>query len=121
MTMRIAVAAEGPTVSEHFGHCSQFAIFDTVESKVTGELWLDNPGHKPGFLPIFLKDKGVEVVIAGGMGQMAKDLFAEQGIRTVTGAAGAVKDMVEAYLHGVLHDSGAVCDHHEHEHECSHD
>lgn len=36
--------------------------------------------HKPGFLPNFLADRGVEVIISGGMGGRAIDLFNERNI-----------------------------------------
>jgi len=118
--MRIAVASEGPLVSEHFGHCSQFAIFDTSGSDVTAQRWVDNPGHKPGFLPVFLKEQGVDVVIAGGMGRMARELFEAQGIQAVTGVTGMIGDVVREYLLGRVRDSGAVCAHHGN-HDCNHD
>ena len=66
--MKIAVAAMGNTVSGHFGHCENFNIYDAEDGKITAEEVVANPGHRPGFLPNFLADRGVQVIIAGGMG-----------------------------------------------------
>lgn len=54
--MKIAVAGEGKNVTEHFGHCVNFLIYDVENGKITNEESIPNPGHKPGFLPNFLAD-----------------------------------------------------------------
>ena len=77
--MKIAVAAMGKTVAYHFGHCENFIFFDTADGGITGVNSVPNPGHRPGFLPNFLADNGAEVVIAGGMGGGAVDIFEERG------------------------------------------
>jgi len=54
--------------------------------------------HNPGEVPSFMKSKGVDVVITGGMGPKAQQYFADLGIRTVIGVYGRVKDVLEEYL-----------------------
>ncbi|NLN48938.1 MAG: dinitrogenase iron-molybdenum cofactor, partial [Clostridiales bacterium] len=66
--MKIAVASEGKNVTEHFGHCENFNIFEAEGDKIVKSNSVPNPGHKPGFLPNFLNDLGVNVIISGGMG-----------------------------------------------------
>ena len=61
---------------------------------------------------------GVEVMIAGGMGGGAVDIFNERGVEVVLGAQGDAKSAVEAYLRGELESTGSVCHEHEHAHEC---
>lgn len=63
--MKIAVASVGTEVGGHFGHCEHFRIYTVENGQVVGEELVPNPEHKPGFLPNFLGDMGVEVVIAG--------------------------------------------------------
>ena len=63
--MKIAVASVGTEVGGHFGHCEHFRIYTVEDGKILGEELVPNPEHKPGFLPNFLGDMGVEVVIAG--------------------------------------------------------
>ena len=66
--MKIAVARMGNNVAEHFGHCENFGIYESENKAVLSEQSVANPGHKPGFLPNFLADMGVKVIISGGMG-----------------------------------------------------
>ena len=116
--MKIAVAAMGNSVAQHFGHCENFIFFDVADGKVLSSKSVQNPGHKPGFLPNFLADNGAEIIIAGGMGGGAVDIFNERGVEVIVGAAGDAKAAVEAYLAGNLKSTGAVCDKHEHADEC---
>ena len=116
--MKIAVAAMGTMVAQHFGHCENFILFDTEDGKITGETSIENPGHRPGFLPNFLGDQGAEVIIAGGMGGGAVDIFNERNIEVIVGATGEARAAVEAWLRGELKSTGSVCHKHEHKDEC---
>lgn len=113
--MLVAVAQEGTMVCPHFGHCEQFMLYDT-ENKSSKAV--ANPGHEPGFLPGFLKQQGVNVVIAGGMGGRAQDLFAAQGIQVLVGITGTVEEALRKFEKGELVSSGAVCSEHAHEGNC---
>ena len=116
--MKIAVASMGNSVAEHFGHCEAFQVFETENGTVAGQREIPNPEHKPGFLPNFLGDMGVETIIAGGMGGGAVDIFNEQNIEVIVGASGDARAAVEAYLRGALQSTGSVCHQHEHADEC---
>ena len=85
--MRIAVASEGNIVTGHFGHCEGFLVFDTKEKEITTKTFIPNPGHRPGFLPVFLHEQGVDVIISGGMGGGAVEIFNEKGIEVILGAS----------------------------------
>ncbi len=111
--MKIAVAAEAEMVAAHFGHCESFWIFEVENKQIVRSESIPNPGHKPGFLPNFLNDMGVKVIIAGGMGGGAIEIFYEKGIEVITGAQGYVKTVAELYLQGKLKSTGSVC--HEHQ------
>jgi len=116
--MKIAVASEGKMVTEHFGHCEGFNIFDTENGKIVKSEFIPNPGHRPGFLPNFLNDKGVNVIISGGMGGGAIDIFNEKNIEVIVGATGAAEAAVNSYLQGNLKSTGSVCHEHQHHDEC---
>ena len=79
--MRVAVATDNSMVSAHFGRCSEYTLAEVAGERVTGSEVIANPGHEPGFLPAYLAERGVEVVICGGAGPRAQALFAERGIR----------------------------------------
>lgn len=117
--MKIAVSSEGKYVSGHFGHCEGFTIYNVEDGKVMGSNYTPNPGHKPGFLPLFLKGLNVNVVISGGMGERAQNLFHDNGIEVIVGAEGLCDDTVQKYVNGELKSTGSVCSEHEHEGHCN--
>ena len=116
--MKIAVASDNGMVTEHFGHCESFMIFDAENNRIINHESISNPGHKPGYLPNFLNDKGVNVVISGGMGGGAVDIFNEKGIEVITGIKGDSKTVAELYLQGALNSTGSICHEHQHHGEC---
>ncbi|AOT71646.1 NifB/NifX family molybdenum-iron cluster-binding protein [Geosporobacter ferrireducens] len=81
--MRVAITRDGSMVSEHFGHCEAFEIFQLESGKIKNQFFIENPGHRPGFLPVFLSEKDVNVVISGGMGATAQALFGENNMDVV--------------------------------------
>ncbi|MFB0920096.1 MAG: P-loop NTPase, partial [Oscillospiraceae bacterium] len=118
--LKIAVAGEGKNVTEHFGHCEAFIVFDVENGNIVKEEALPNPGHKPGFLPNYLADRGVNVIISGGMGGGAVDIFNERNVEVIVGASGNAKAAVEKYLRGELKTTGSICHEHQHHDECGH-
>ena len=112
--MRIAIPLTGGRLSPHFGHCELFALVDvdpetrTIRSTTTAE----PPEHAPGVLPRWLAQAGVDLVIAGGMGRRAQDLFGQYGIEVLVGApSGEPEEVVRAYLDGSLKAGENICDH----------
>ena len=93
--MKIAVASKKGKVADHFGHCGEFLICDIENNEIKRSEIVANPGHKPGFLPIFLADKGVNVIISGGMGMGAINIFNERNIEVVVGIVGDSENAVE--------------------------
>ena len=118
--MKIAVASKNGMVTEHFGYCENFNIFDAQNNQIVKSESIPNPGHKPGFLPNFLNDMGVNVIISGGMGGSAIEIFNSKGIEVITGATGNAKVASEQYLQGMLKSTGTVCHDHQHHDECGH-
>ncbi len=115
MKYKIAVASENGVVTGHFGHCEAFHIFDAEAGQIIKTEIVPNPGHRPGFLPNFLNDMGVNVIISGGMGGGAVEIFNEKGIEVIVGAEGNSQEVAEMYLKGMLKSTGSVCNH-DHEH-----
>jgi predicted Fe-Mo cluster-binding NifX family protein len=112
--MRIAVPFAEGVLSTHFGHCEQFALLDVDQKskKILKRQDVEAPPHEPGLLPRWLAAQKVQLVIAGGMGQRARDLFTEQGITVVIGApAWSPERLVQEHLAGTLKTGDNVCDH----------
>lgn len=112
--MRIAIPLANGRLALHFGHCEKFALIDAdPESKnILGKEEVEPPPHEPGLLPRWLAEKGANIIIAGGMGQRAKSLFAENGIDVLVGAPDDFPDeIVKNFLSGTLQSGVNACDH----------
>lgn len=112
--MRIAIPVAAGRLAAHFGHCEQFTLLDvdTERKLILGDEVVAAPPHQPGLLPGWLAERGAEVVIAGGMGTRAQQIFAEQGISVVVGAPSEEPAAVaQAFLEGALRTGGNLCDH----------
>lgn len=116
--MKIAIASEGNMVAGHFGHCEKFWMFTTSDDRIVGQVSVKNPGHKPGFLPNYLHEQGVNVIISGGMGGGAIDIFNRHNIEVIVGATGEARINAQTYLKGELKSTGSVCHQHEHSDSC---
>ena len=97
-------------ISGHFGRCPYYAILEVQEGKVKEPVKvIANPyfsSHgEPGQVPSFLKEQGIEVIIAGGMGPRAVQFFSQLAIKVVTGVSGKVKEAVDSFLKGELKSS----------------
>jgi predicted Fe-Mo cluster-binding NifX family protein len=112
--MRIAVPVVAGKLAMHFGHCEQFALIDVdvTTKEISHQEAIDAPPHEPGLLPQWLATKGANLVIAGGMGGRALQLFAEQGIEVVVGAGeSSPEEIARDYLDGKLRTASNLCDH----------
>ena len=107
--MKIAISTDGDFVSAHFGRCPEYTILDIENGKVIRKEVVENPGHHPGFLPQFLKDRGVNCIVAGGMGMRAKELFSEAKIDTILGVEGKVQDAIDKLIAGTLEGGESIC------------
>jgi len=107
--MKVAISTDGEFVSGHFGRCPQFTLVDIDNGKVLQREIIDNPGHHPGFLPQFLKERGVNVIIAGGMGGRAQELFTDAKIDTIMGIVGKVQDTIDKLITGTLKGGESIC------------
>ena len=107
--MKTAISTDGDYVSAHFGRCPSYTIFDAENSKILNKERVDNPGHQPGFIPQFLHEKGVECIIAGGMGMRAQNLFKDFNIKTILGISGKIDDVIEEIKNNTLKGGESLC------------
>lgn len=118
---RIAVATEDAQVSQHFGRCPSYRLYDVIDGAVQSVREVANPGHDAGSPPDFVASLGANVVIVGGIGAGAISRFQGHGIEVIAGAGGSADAAVQEYLAGRLSDAGSSCTGHEHgEHNCGH-
>ncbi len=112
--MKIAIPLAEGKLTLHFGHCANFALvdIDPQTKKIIKTEELVAPPHQPGLLPPWLAERGATMIIAGGMGQRAQQLFAQQGIQVVVGApAETPEKIITDYFAGTLVTGAHVCDH----------
>jgi predicted Fe-Mo cluster-binding NifX family protein len=102
------------SMSAHFGRCPAYTVAEVEEGTVQAVRVVENPwanAHQPGVMPRFIHSLGADVIIAGGMGPRAIQLFDQLGVEVVTGCLGRVGAVLEAYLAGDV--KGVVpCAHH---------
>lgn len=112
--MKIAIPLADGKLSMHFGHCQEFALVDVDENtqEVLQTQTLQPPAHQPGVLPAWLHELGANVIIAGGMGQRAQQLFAQNDIKVIIGASAQnSEELIKAFLAGTLETGENICDH----------
>jgi predicted Fe-Mo cluster-binding NifX family protein len=112
--VKIAIPTADDKLCLHFGHCEKFVILDVDEETRTirGKEDVVPPAHEPGVLPKWLHEKGATVIIAGGMGMRAQQLFGQYGITVVVGAPPEhPQTVVLDWLKGTLVTGGNICDH----------
>jgi predicted Fe-Mo cluster-binding NifX family protein len=111
---RYALPVIDGRLCQHFGHCQQFAIIDldAESGKILNSQLKTPPPHEPGILPQWLAQEKVHLVIAGGMGMRAKELFSQQGIDVITGANAETPEIIVLeHARGTLTTGQNACDH----------
>ena len=109
--MRLAIATDNGRVAAHFGRCPQYTLVDIEEGTERARTTIDNPGHEPGRIPALLQEHEASVVIAGGIGRRAQQLFDSMGIEQVVGVQGTIDDVVSGCLEGTLEGGESLCSH----------
>lgn len=121
--MKIAIPSRDNMVDDHFGHCEYYTIFTIDTSKQITETEIQAApvgcGCKSNIASI-LETKGVNLMLAGNMGDGAKKTLESHHIQVIRGCSGSVESVIHAWLQGTINDSGESCSHHEEGHQCSH-
>ncbi len=116
--MKIAVPiTKNMLIDEHFGHCEAYNIYtisaaNEIESVQTIDANQDC-GCKSG-IAVTLAERGVSLMLAGGIGGGAVNVLNSAGIKVVRGCEGDPIILIKKYLAGQIVDSGITCEHHEH-------
>lgn len=112
--MKFAIPIVDGQLCMHFGHCAHFALVDVDEKnkQIVAQKLVEPPPHEPGVLPKWLHEQGANVILAGGMGARAQQLFQQNGIQVVVGCPTAAPEtLVASFLAGTLVAGENVCDH----------
>jgi predicted Fe-Mo cluster-binding NifX family protein len=74
--MKIAIPTEGADIFQHFGKSENLTIVEIENSEIKNKSVINTEGNQHGQLPAFLASKGINTVIAGGMGDGARERLA---------------------------------------------
>lgn len=119
--MKVVLASDDPkglegSLSPHFGRCPYYTVVEIEDGQVLEVKVVENPyyrSHAPGVVPHYIKSLGADVIIAGGMGPRAIEMFEQFGIEVVTtGWQAPVGEVLQAYLEGNLRGVRACEEHH---------
>lgn len=117
--MKLAVTYENGAIFQHFGHTETVKIYTIENGAVGASEVIGTEGH--GALAAFLKERGVEALICGGLGGGAVTALQEAGIAIYAGNQGSADEAAAKFAAGQLSaNAEANCHHHDHgaEHSC---
>ena len=108
--MKIAIPVLDGVLSPHFGQCQHFAVIELdPETKTVIKQEMMTP-HEPGSYPAWLAGLGCNLIIAGGMGGRAVNLFEQNGINVIMGASCVEPDkIINSYLNNELQSGNNMC------------
>ena len=118
--MKVAVPTRDGRVDDHFGHCDHYTIYTIENKQILSREDLPSPqgcGCKSG-IAADLQRMGVEVMLAGNMGDGALNKLSLHGIKVVRGCKGDIDAVVSGYMAGFILDSGVGCAGHGSDHQC---
>ena len=107
MSTRIAIPSFNPggleaALMPHFGKCEVFTLVTIDDGKIMDVSAVPGLPHEHGgcTAPVqYLADKGVSVMLAGGMGMRPLQAFQQSGIDVLfAGGIASVSQAVEAFL-----------------------
>ncbi|HAS04841.1 MAG TPA: ATPase [Dehalococcoidia bacterium] len=111
--MKFAIPVINGLLSSHWGQTSEFMIIEVNNSKqVVGKETMVVPTHDCHGTPLALAKKGVNVVLAGGMGMGPRSVFEGNGVEVVLGVSESDPEKaVIQYLEHQLEIGDNVCHH----------
>jgi len=127
---RIAVpVTKNNQIDNHFGHCDYYGVFDIAENNDV--VYFETIKSEQGCgcksnIASVLADRGVSVMLAGGIGGGAINVLGNWGIQVIRGCSGDATENVKEFVEGKIVDNGESCQQHEHHHgngeggKCSH-
>lgn len=123
----IAIPTIGENIEDHFGQCKQYTIVKVNdEGTIISKELYDTPqgcGCKSNLAEV-LAEKGVRLMIAGNMGQGAKNVLADSGIKVMCGFSGNIDNALNRHLLDGFEGDETMCQHHHHhhhgDHQCQH-
>jgi len=111
--MKYATPVSGGKLSAHFGQSTEFMLIDVDNNgQIVSKQTISTSAHNCGSLPMLLADKGVNVVLAGGMGMGPRQAFEQNSIQVVLGVTEIDPEKAMfSHLNRTLVSGQNVCEH----------
>lgn len=109
-------------VGQHFGMVPVYTVLDTETDDVQIVENTSQHNGGVGLPPELLSNAGVDIMLCGGLGTKAVNMFSEFGIEVFVGAQGTVETAISDWKDGNLEspNSENVCQGHDHDHDHQH-
>ncbi|MFA5629452.1 MAG: NifB/NifX family molybdenum-iron cluster-binding protein [Dehalococcoidales bacterium] len=111
--MKFAIPVVNGLLSSHWGQASDFLIIEVGDNKqIIGKETMTVTEHDCQGTPMAIAQKGVNVVLAGGMGMGPRSVFENNGVEVVMGVTETDPETaVVKYLYHRLERGDNVCGH----------
>jgi len=120
---KIAIPTKEDQVDDHFGHCAYYTVYTLSETMEVEETELiaspQGCGCKSDIASI-LRRNGVDLMLAGNMGEGAYQTLRHHGLDVIRGCKGKTEDVLQSFIDGNITDSGEGCASHEQHHAHGH-
>ena len=93
---------ENNNIFQHFGHCEKFTLYTFSDGILMAKTVLETDGNGHEAMAGVLAERGVKVLLCGGIGLGAMQALMQADIMVVPGLTGDIEVAVAGYLDGVL-------------------
>lgn len=128
--MKISVPSMGKSglddqVGQHFGKVLNYIMYDTETGEVSIIPNTSEHNGGVGLPPELMSKNGVNIMLCGGLGRKAVEMFEQYEIDVFVGAQGTIQNALDAWREGKLQKAtqdNACSSHenHDHGHDHSH-
>lgn len=118
--MIIAIPTKDKRIDNHFGHCDSFTLIEVDDSKSIinkNELASEPVCGCKSNLADELAQKGVNILLAGGIGDGAIKKLKSHQIDVIAGFSGTIEEVIKNWKLGNYSKEFKICTEH---HSCSH-
>ena len=125
-TMKIAIPSKNNKLCGHFGHCEYFSLIE-INPATKEIINIEKKVPEDGIScqsASWIASIGVNIVLAGGIGERPMAIFAQNGVEIIAGCPELeIETIVNQYLHNNLKTVENICTgkhHHCHGHQHKH-
>ena len=121
--MKIAATYDNGSIFQHFGKTEFFKVYEVEDNKIVSSEVIGSNGTGHGALAGLLAERGIQVLICGGIGGGAQQALADADIKLFGGVSGNADEAIDLLLKDELKFNPEVkCNHHgghhHHDGEC---